>query len=307
MKIYTGKEIFNQEGLAATIGFFDGVHPGHLHIIQQVLEVAKANHLLSAVITFRDHPRKVVNPSFIPNLLTTLEERIALFQTTGIDICIVLDFDQEMANYTAKMFIEKVLYKQLSVQKLIIGYDHRFGKDRAEGYEQYVEYTQQLGMEAIEAKLLQVEDTAVSSSAIRRQLNEGNVSWAAKLLQRNYSITGKVVYGKQLGRTIGYPTANIELFNNEKLIPKNGVYAVKINWKNDFYNGMLNIGTNPTVNDTNEIHIEVNIFDFDENLYGEILDIEFIQRIRDERKMNGLSDLTAQLYNDKIDAIKILS
>ena len=170
MIVLSGSELVNRDKIAASVGFFDGVHPGHRHLIRQVKDIAARNGLLSAVITFREHPRKVVHPDYIPNLLTTLQERIDLFREDGVDICIVLDFDREMANLTAKEFIETILHERLSVEKLIIGYDHRFGKDRTEGYAEYASYAKDVGMEALEANVYQVGDITISSSVMRRLL-----------------------------------------------------------------------------------------------------------------------------------------
>jgi len=306
MKILSGNETTGQEKLAATIGFFDGLHLGHRHLIAQVKAEAKKKNEASAVITFRQHPRKTVLPGFIPQLLTTFEERISLLAETGIDYCIVLDFTDEMSQISARSFIEHILAKKLQVNTLVIGYDHRFGKNRAEGFDEYKEYGALFGLDVVRAEVFQTDNTNVSSSAIRLSLETGDVKRAATFLARPYSLSGIVTEGARLGRKIGYPTANIAPDDSEKIIPAAGVYAVYVLHQNKKYGGMLNIGVRPTVSDENKISIEVNIFDFNQTIYGEKIEIQFVEKIRNEQKMNGLDELIAQLSKDKSRVQKLL-
>lgn len=306
MQLLTGKEITNHLPLAATIGFFDGVHQGHQHLIQQVIADAKSRQLTSAVITFDEHPRKVVKPDYTPQLLTSFEERVELIRQTGIDLCIVLQFTPELAQLTAREFINQVLKNRLSVQSLIIGYDHKFGKDRSEDYDDYVRYSRELGLNTFKADVLQIDNRNVSSSYIRESITEGRIAEANQLLNRPYSLRGTVVMGQQLGRTIGFPTANIQPLNSEKAIPANGVYAVRATVNGISHAAMLNIGVRPTVSTDLVKSIEANLFDFAEDIYGQEIEVEFIARLRDERRMNGLDDLKKQLAADKLQALALL-
>ncbi len=306
MKIITDKAQLHGQKLAATIGFFDGVHLGHIHLVNQVKKVADRDGLCSAVITFRDHPRKIIHTEYIPELLTTFEERLELLSKTGIDYCIVLDFTADLAQLTARQFIEEVLAKQFSVRALVIGYDHRFGKNRSEGFEDYVAFGKHVGMEVIHADAYLHNEVHISSSAARRALSAGHIKEATTYLNRPYTIEGRVVEGQRIGREIGFPTANLEVLNTEKIIPVPGVYSVKVIWRGKEYNGMMNIGVRPTVSANNLISIEVHIFDFAVNIYGEVLKILFIDKLRDERKMNGIEELKAQLALDKEEALKRL-
>ncbi|WP_243347823.1 riboflavin biosynthesis protein RibF [Parabacteroides sp. FAFU027] len=306
MKIITDKSQLDGRDLAATIGFFDGVHRGHLHLINQVKAVAAQKGLSSAVITFREHPRKVIHTDYLPQLLTTFEERMSLLAESGIDYCIVMDFTFELAQFTAQQFIEVILSKTFSVKALVIGYDHRFGKNRTEGFEDYVRFGKEAGMEVIHADAFLHDKVHISSSAARRALQAGHIREVTMLLDRPYNIEGRVVKGHQLGREIGFPTANLEMLDAEKILPVPGVYAVKVLWRSKEYKGMMNIGVRPTVSNANKQTIEVHIFDFEVNVYGDVLKVFFIDKLRDERKMNGLEDLITQLQMDKEEAMKRL-
>lgn len=306
MKIITDKSQLEGNRLAATIGFFDGVHRGHLHLIDQVKGVAERKGLSSAVITFREHPRTVIHTDYTPQLLTTFDERISLLADSGIDYCIVLDFSFELAQLTARQFIKEVLSEKYAVQALVIGYDHRFGKNRSEGFEDYVCFGEEIGMSVIQADAYLQDAIHISSSTARRALLAGQIKDVSLFLDRHYTIDGRVVKGQRLGREIGFPTANIELLDPEKILPVPGVYAVKIVWRGREYKGMMNIGTRPTVSDSNRQTIEVHIFDFDADVYGDVLKVVFVDKLRDERKMKSLDDLKAQLCLDKEEALKRL-
>ncbi len=297
--------------MVATIGFFDGVHRGHQCLIRQVQDEALQRGMRSLIITFDRHPRAVFAPGAVPPLLTTTEEKMALLKATGIDDIYVLPFDKAMAALTAREFMQQVLKEQLGVKVLVIGYDHRFGrretidpatksqgtiqeKDAVEGFAEYQGYGREMGIEVVLAKELEGEH--VSSSEVRRALESGDVQRAAQLLGRPYTWTGRVVHGHEVGRQLGFPTANLEAVENGqltvgKMLPANGAYAV--------VGGMLNIGTRPTIGNGSDVSVEVNLFDICDNLYGQTLTLSFIARLREERRFESEEDLISQLQHDK--------
>ncbi|MBV5281705.1 MAG: riboflavin biosynthesis protein RibF [Paludibacter sp.] len=292
----------------ATVGIFDGVHVGHRFLIDQVIASAKVQNLQSVVITFAKHPRSILSAGFHPELLNTLEEKIAQLATTGIDTCIVLEFTEEMAALSAHDFLKSILKDQFKVSTLFVGHDHRFGHDRLEGFTEYKQYGESMGMEVIQAKrYATAEFEHICSSEIRLEIQRGNFHSVNSLLSYNYSVKGKVVNGFKIGRKIGFPTANLVPENAEKMIPPLGVYAVRLHWNNGTYNGMMNIGTRPTLSNDFKTSLEVNIFDFDHDIYNQEIEVEFIRKIRDEKKFNGLNELTEQLNKDKVAALDILS
>ena len=286
--------------MIATIGFFDGVHIGHCHLINMLKKVARERGVESCVITFDRHPRQVVQPEWCPEMLTTLEEKTQLLEATGIDRCEVLHFDREMANQSAREFMLHTLKEKLGVSILVTGYDNRFGHNRSEGFEDYVRYGKEIGIEVIKGEELTDGSNNVSSSSIRRMLKEGRIEDATRCLGREYLLTGTVVGGEHIGRTIGFPTANIRPDDSSKLIPANGVYAVDV-WSQagdiNRERAMLNIGTRPTFNGT-ATTIEVHIPHFAGNLYGSTLRIAFLRKIREERKFDSPEALVEQLNKD---------
>ena len=286
--------------MIATIGFFDGVHIGHCHLINMLKKVARERGVESCVITFDRHPRQVVQPEWCPEMLTTLEEKTQLLKATGIDRCEVLHFDREMANQSAHDFMQHTLKEKLGVSILVTGYDNRFGHNRSEGFEDYVRYGKEIGIEVIKGEELTDGSNNVSSSSIRRMLKEGRIEDATRCLGREYQLTGTVVGGEHIGRTIGFPTANIRPDDSSKLIPANGVYAVDV-WSQagdiNRERAMLNIGTRPTFNGT-ATTIEVHIPHFAGNLYGSTLSIAFLRKIREERKFDSPEALVEQLNKD---------
>ena len=286
--------------MIATIGFFDGVHIGHCHLINMLKKVASERGVESCVITFDRHPRQVVQPEWCPEMLTTLEEKTQLLEATGIDRCEVLHFDREMANQSAHDFMLHTLKEKLGVSILVTGYDNRFGHNRSEGFEDYVRYGKEIGIEVIKGEELTDGSNNVSSSSIRRMLKEGRIEDATRCLGREYQLTGTVVGGEHIGRTIGFPTANIRPDDSSKLIPANGVYAVDV-WSQagdiNRERAMLNIGTRPTFNGT-ATTIEVHIPHFAGNLYGSTLSIAFLRKIREERKFDSPEALVEQLNKD---------
>ncbi len=288
-----------EKRLAATIGFFDGVHLGHRFLIDELKRIAHAKGLPSAVITFSQHPRAVLQSSYQPKLLNSLEEKLEQLATTGIDYCIVLDFPLPLSRLTAQEFISTVLAEQLHTEVLLIGYDHRFGRNRSDGFEQYVSYGAACGMEVVKASAYEAGETKVSSSEIRRLLSECQVAEAANLLTYPYSLQGTIVNGYQVGRKLGFPTANIRVDEPFKIIPGIGVYAVWVYLKGEKYKGMLYIGDRPTLDNGNHISLEVNILHFSVDIYNEQISVSFIHHLRGDVKFDSLDALKAQLERDR--------
>ena len=289
----------------ATIGFFDGVHLGHRHLINQVKMAASLNGWCSSIITFPVHPRQVIQSDYQPSLLSSPEEKIELLASTGIDNCILLPFTRELSMLTAWEFMQ-LLYDKYKVRMLVIGYDHRFGHNRAETFEDYCRYGRDLGIHIMQATAYTQEQDKVSSSAIRRALLSGDVMTAQKYLGYNYFLEGTIVGGYQVGRKIGFPTANLRVYFPNKLIPSIGVYAVRVSVNGQDYKGMLNIGHRPTINNGTDLSIEVHILDFEGDIYNQKMRIEFIGFLRPETKFDSTEELVLQIQKDKEEAIKVL-
>ena len=289
----------------ATIGFFDGVHLGHRHLINQVKMAASLNGWCSSIITFPVHPRQVIQSDYQPSLLSSPEEKIELLASTGIDNCILLPFTRELSQLTAWEFMQ-LLYEQYQVRMLVIGYDHRFGHNRAETFEDYCRYGRELGIHIMQATAYTQEQDKVSSSAIRRALLSGEVSTAAKYLGYPYFLQGTIVGGYQVGRKIGFPTANLRVDFSNKLIPSVGVYAVYVYVNGQKYKGMLNIGHRPTLNNGTDLSIEVHILDFEGDIYHQPMRIEFIDFLRNEAKFQSTEELALQIQKDKEAALLVL-
>lgn len=292
--------------LVATIGFFDGVHRGHRFLIDRVIEEAQRSGMSSAVITFDRHPREVLQTDYQPDLLSTLDEKLLLLSKTHVDNTVVLHFDASLAALTAHDFMRDVLQGQLKVRKLIIGYDNRFGHNRSEGFDDYVRYGKELGIEVIRADAFLPDDVRVSSSVIRTCLREGRVEDANRLLGYDYTIESRIVSGYQNGRKMGFPTANLDVTRCQQLLPASGVYAVLVRLKDSvgWMRGMMNIGHRPTFNGTST-SMEVNLFNFSGDLYGQELLVSFISKIRDERKFDSIDTLAEQLQHDKVQINKL--
>ena len=301
--IYIDSSPFIEFETVVTIGFFDGVHQGHRYLINQLKNHTQEKGLKTAVITFPVHPRKVLQNEYQPHLLNTFEERIEQLSTLGIDYCYVIDFTPKFAETTAKNFMQTILLEQLRVKELLIGYDHRFGKGRLNEYKHYQEYGKICGIKVHQAEELQCNEKHVSSTAIRHLLSEGKVEEAADYLSYNYSLQGKVIEGDKLGRTIGFPTANIELNDKNKIVPKNGVYAVWTEIEGKQYSGMAYIGKRPTILSEGEKRIEVHIFNFSQDIYGKEIRIEFMKFIRQDIRFSEQEKLQIQLGKDKIESI----
>ncbi len=282
-----------------TIGTFDGVHAGHQAILNQVVKHAKENNGTSVLVTFHPHPRKLIFPEQPIAILTPIEDKLDLITKIGIEHIIVVPFTKEFATLSAKEYVSEFLVKKFKPDTIIIGHDHHFGNDRKGNIELLNQLKEQYNFEVIEIEAQLIDEAAISSTKIRKAIASGDVTTALDMLDRPYSIKGSVVKGNQLGRTIGYPTANIAIQDAEQIIPATGVYAIQVIHNNALYNGMLNIGYRPTVSNEKSLHIEANIFDFEQDIYGDELTIQFIKRIRDEEKFNGITELKAQLKKDK--------
>ena len=306
MNVIYDIENWNVEAVVATIGFFDGVHPGHRFLLDEMIDVSKKRGLPSAIITFSTHPRVVLHSDYQPKLLNSFDEKIELLSKTGVDYIVVMDFTTELASLTAHEFITGVLADKLHVKTLLIGYDHRFGYQRVEGFEQYVVYGRECGMEVVMASSYSDKGMVVSSSVVRSLIGSGDVATASQLLGYPYHLKGHVVDGQKLGRSIGFPTANIAVDERFKVIPHYGSYAVRIIIDGKRHDGMLYVGSRPTLNDDDVVSIEANIFDFSDDIYGQKVTVEFVDFIREDMKFDSIDELAGQMYNDKITACKML-
>jgi riboflavin kinase/FMN adenylyltransferase len=285
-----------------TIGTFDGVHLGHQQILKQLTTEAEKSNLKSLVLTFFPHPRMVLQKESDIKLINTIEEKKALCNEKGIDYLVIQPFNKAFSRYSALEFVRDILVEKLHMKKLIIGYDHQFGKNREGGIEELREFGAMLDFEVVEIDKHELNEIAVSSTKIRKALREGNILLANSYLGHPFTITGPVVSGRKLGRTIHFPTANIHVPELYKLIPKDGVYIVKSTIDSVNYHGMLNIGNRPTVGGTHKT-IEVHFFDFDKDIYYKTIQLKFIKRLRDEHKFDGIEGLVKQLQKDKIKAL----
>lgn len=298
---YNISELQNLKKSIVTIGTFDGVHLGHQKIINRLLELKKQSGGEIVLFTFEPHPRKVLFPEQRDlKLITTSEEKCELLEKFNVDNVLVYPFSTSFSQMPARDYIFEILVKGLKTGTLVIGYDHRFGSNR-EGNLDMLKDLEKLGIFNVEEISAQeIDQLNVSSTRIRKAIDEGDIETANKFLGYNFFVSGIVVKGKQLGRTIGYPTANIFVADSNKLIPKIGVYSVYAIYKGKKYKGMLNVGINPTTDTDNKIKVEVNIFDFDKEIYGENLKVEFVRRIRDEKKFANLDELKDAIANDKL-------
>lgn len=308
MNIYHGIEDFKKlENAVVTSGTFDGVHIGHQKILSRLKEIARKNNGQTVVITFWPHPRLVLYPDQTDlKLLNTFEEKAELLRDQGIDHLLRIPFTKEFSNLTSEEFIRSILIEAIGTKKLVIGYDHKFGKNREGSFEHLKENASVYGFDVEEIPPQDIDHVTVSSTKIRNALLEGDVVTGTELLGQPYFINGRVVKGDEIGRQIGFPTANIEVDSQHKLIPANGTYAVRVKHQNHMLSGMLNIGYRPTVEGKTKT-IEVNIFDFNDDIYGETIGIHFIKKIRDERKFSGIDELKEQLSKDKTLVIQILN
>ena len=302
MKVYTDIDQFGPvKKPFVTTGTFDGVHFGHRVILKKLIKQAKAEGGESVLLTFYPHPRMILFPDDNNlKLLTTQPEKIKLLEKLGIEHLIIIPFTVEFSRMKAFEFVRDILVNKIGVYKLIIGYDHQFGRNREGSLKQLEEYAPMFEFEIEEIPAQDIDTVKISSTKIRNALMQGDIKTADEYLGYEYPISGEVIRGNQIGRSLGFPTANIQYNNHYKLIPANGVYAVEIRVKETTYKGMMNIGRRPTLNDHDAgMTLEVNIFNFDENIYGKVITVLLRRRIRDEIKFKNLEALSAQLEKDK--------
>ncbi|QSS96210.1 bifunctional riboflavin kinase/FAD synthetase [Psychroflexus sp. ALD_RP9] len=307
MNIYHNIKDFNCKGKTAiTIGTFDGVHVGHRKILKRLVNSAKKEGLQSVLLTFFPHPRMVLQHNSELKLINTLDEKVSILEETGLDHLIIHPFTLEFSRLSAQTYVEDILVKQLYAKHIIIGYDHRFGRNRTADINDLKAYGNDFKFKVEEISKQDIEKVAVSSTKIRTALTEGDLELANKYLTQAFKLSGQVVKGKGIGKDLGFATANLHIQESYKLIPKSGVYVVKtiIGGKTLF--GMMNIGTNPTFNEAKQ-SIEAHFFDFNQDLYGKHLSIMLLKRLRSEEKFNDINDLILAMQNDKIKALDYIS
>ncbi|MDD6209030.1 MAG: bifunctional riboflavin kinase/FAD synthetase [Bacteroidales bacterium] len=307
MKIISDIEL--EDGRApkvVTIGFFDGVHAGHRFLIRTLQDIAREKAIPTAIVTFDEHPRKILCADYCPQLIMSKDEKIKELSGLGVDYCYFLHFTPELASLSAKEFIQKILKQKIGASVLLVGYDHRFGKDRKEGFDAYVQYGKEVGMEVLRLPPFSESGENPSSSFIRKKILSGEMDVVASILTHPYSLTGMVVDGFKIGRDMGFPTANLRLVEENKILPPDGVYAVKVLVSGISYGGMLYIGKRPTLNNGDDRSIEVNIFDFNEDIYNTQITIQFLKRTRGDIRFKDVASLRKQLEKDKKEVIRVL-
>jgi riboflavin kinase / FMN adenylyltransferase len=306
--IYDINEFPETDGCVVTTGTFDGVHVGHRKIITRLKEVANIKDKKSVIITFWPHPRLVLFPDDNSlKLLNSIQERVQLIDREGIDYLLVINFTVEFSRLTSEEFIKKILVEKLNTKSLVIGYDHRFGKNREGSFQFLKENSGVFGFDVQEISAEDIDNVTVSSTKIRNAIIDGNIKLANEYLGYNYFLKGIVVEGNQLGRKLGFPTANIGKLDKHKLIPADGVYAVTFKIGIEIFFGMLNIGFKPTVSSESKKTIEVHIFEFDDSIYGKEVEVAFLEKIRDEKKFENEEELVKQLNMDKNYVLNLIS
>lgn len=306
MKIFSSISEFNStKKTIVTIGTFDGVHIGHQKIIEKLIQESKSSDSESLILTFFPHPRMVLHETSSIKLLNTINEKSSLLEKMGLDNLVIHPFDKEFSNLSAEEFVKTILVDLFNVQKIIIGYDHRFGKNRAANIENLIAFGEKYGFEVEQISAQEIDSVSVSSTRIRVAITNGNMAVANEFLGYDYLLSGKIIQGKQLGRTIGFPTANLKIKENYKLIPKIGVYIVKSILQEKTVFGIMNIGLNPTVNGE-DLSIEVHFLDFDSDIYDTEITVSVIERIRDEQKFTSIDILKSQIQKDKNFAISYI-
>jgi len=299
MKTIHGIENFPaDEASIVTIGTFDGVHLGHQQILKQLIDTSRKSKLKSVLLTFFPHPRMVLQPDISMRLIQTIQEREKALQKTGLDYLVIHPFSTEFSRLSADDYVKQILVEQLNVRKVVVGYDHRFGRNRTASLEDMYHYADIHEFEVIEINAEKIESTAVSSTKIRKAIDEGNIELANTYLGHSFTIEGMVIDGYKRGRELSYPTANIDLQNQHKIVPKQGVYLVKSKLKGRVVYGMMNIGTKPTF-DTTMPSIEVHFLDWNGNLYGQAVQVELLKWVREERKFNTVEELQTQIQADE--------
>ncbi|MGB0811434.1 MAG: bifunctional riboflavin kinase/FAD synthetase [Flavobacteriaceae bacterium] len=299
MKTIHGIENFPaDEASIVTIGTFDGVHLGHQQILKQLIDTSRKSKLKSVLLTFFPHPRMVLQPDISMRLIQTIQEREKALQKTGLDYLVIHPFSTEFSRLSADDYVKQILVEQLNVRKVVVGYDHRFGRNRTASLEDMYHYADIHEFEVIEINAEKIESTAVSSTKIRKAIDEGNIELANTYLGHSFTIEGMVIDGDKRGRELSYPTANIDLQNQHKIVPKQGVYLVKSKLKGRVVYGMMNIGTKPTF-DTTMPSIEVHFLDWNGDLYGQAVQVELLKWVREERKFSSVEELQTQIQADE--------
>jgi len=301
VKIYKNLDNFSAVNAVVTVGTFDGIHAGHQKIFDKLKYLAKKLNGESVVFTFWPHPRMVLDPKGDKVfMLNSIEEKIELIEKQGIDKLIIYTFNEDFSKLSYCDFVEKLLYQKIKMKGLIVGYDHKFGHDREGDFIKLKTCANLYGAEIQKVSALAKNGVNISSTLIRKLLFEGNIYEANKLLSTNFSLVGKVIQGKKLGRNLGFPTANIHIENSYKIVPKKGVYAVEVEYNNKKFYGMLNIGVRPTISESKkEQTIETHIFNFNHDIYNSVIKIIFYKRIRNEMKFSNVEELKKQLHKDK--------
>lgn len=303
MKIYNSiNEFKTSKKTIVTLGTFDGVHIGHNAILDKICNTATKENLESVILTFFPHPRLIVSDNYDIKLLNTIDEKSILLEKKGIQNFIIHPFDKTFSELSPREFVTQVLVEKLNIQKIIIGHDHKFGKNRAADFNDLTNFGKEFGFEVEEISAQQINEVAVSSTKIRNSLLEGNIPLANEYLGYPYILTGNVIKGNQLGRTIGFPTANIEIPEDYKLIPKNGVYIVTTIVNNETVLGMMNIGVKPTLGE-NKLSIEVHLLNFNKDIYNQKIKVNVLERLRDEQKFESFDALKLQLELDRKNTI----
>ena len=307
MKIYRSIEDYDEDKRSVvTIGTFDGIHLGHQEILSRLIKSSKNKDLNSVVLTFFPHPRIILNKYNEVKMIDTLDEKIIHLNEIGIDSLIIHPFDRNFSLLSANQFIKDFLVDKLKIKHIIIGYDHRFGKGREASVTELKNYANDYDFTVEEIKAQEIEKITVSSTKIRNSINQGDIKTTEKYLGRYFNLTGKVVKGDGLGKKINYPTANIFIEETYKIIPKDGVYLVETIIKDKLFNGMMNIGHRPTIGTKNK-SIEVHLFNFNEDIYGQVISIKMISKIRDEKKFSSIQALKEQLVKDENYCLKLIN
>ena len=299
MKTIHGIENFPaSEGSIVTIGTFDGVHLGHQQILKQLIDTSQQSKLKSVLLTFFPHPRMVLQPDISMHLIQTIEEREKALRKTGLDYLVIHPFSEKFSRLSADDYVKQILVEKLNVRKVVVGYDHRFGRNRTASLEDMYNYADIYDFEVIEIDAKKIKSTAVSSTKIRKAIDQGDIALANSYLGDPFTLEGVVVHGDKRGRELSYPTANIELQNKHKIIPKQGVYLIQSDIDNQVVYGMMNIGTKPTFDTTNP-SIEVHFFDWNGDLYDQTLQVKLLKWIREEQKFGSVEELQAQIHADE--------
>jgi riboflavin kinase/FMN adenylyltransferase len=307
MKIYRSIEDYNEvKRSVVTIGTFDGIHLGHKKILSRLIKSSKNKDLNSVVLTFFPHPRIILNKYNEVKMIDTLDEKIIHLNEIGIDSLVIHPFDKNFSLLSANQFIKDFLVDKLKIKHIIIGYDHRFGKGREASVTDLKNYADDYDFTVEEIKAQEIEKITVSSTKIRNSINQGDIKTTEKYLGRSFNLTGKIVKGDGLGKKINYPTANIFIEETYKIIPKDGVYLVETIIKDKLFKGMMNIGHRPTIG-TNVKSIEVHLFNFNEDIYGQVISIKMISKIRDEKKFSSIQALKEQLVKDENYCLKLIN